>query len=232
MRTAHCQRPADWKPSIDIATRFRYILTMKHGDVTPNWEGLLACIERKGTSKRVHHVELFLDGEIQEAICKKYEFFNGVSSDDPFFAQKRHMAVQRFLGYDYVRCGVEGLDMPLKRVMTEDTAALARKSGRSYIESHEGPITNREEFESYPWPDPDAAITRSIEWYHENLPDDMCIIGSGGFAHFAELLSWLMGYETLCISLFEQRDLVEDISKRLVDRYEETLKRFLQIDRV
>ena len=30
----------------------------------------------------------------------------------------------------------------------------------------------------------------------------------GGFAHFAELLTWLMGYETLCIALFEQRDLL------------------------
>ncbi len=212
--------------------RFRYIDPMKHGDVTPNWEGLLACIERKGTPERVHHIELFLDSEIQDAICERYDLLDDVDGDDPFFAQKQHLAAQRFLGYDYVRCGVEGVDMPLKHVVTEDTAALARESGRSYIESHKGPITNREEFEKYPWPDTEAASTRSIEWYHENLPDDMCIIASGGFAHFAELLSWLMGYETLCVSLYDQRDLVEDISKRLLDIYEKMLKLILEFDRV
>ena len=57
-------------------------------------------------------------------------------------------------------------------------------------------------------------------------------MGSGGFAHFAEYLSWLMGYETLCVSLFEQRDLVAAISQRLVDLYREFLERLLQFDRV
>ena len=49
---------------------------------------------------------------------------------------------------------------------------------------------------------------RRLEWYEDNLPDDMCVIGSGGFAHFAEYLTWLMGYETLCYALYDQRDLV------------------------
>ena len=47
-----------------------------------------------------------------------------------------------------------------------------------------------------------------LEWFEKNLPEDMCVIGSGGFAHFAEFLNWLMGYETLCYALYDQRDLV------------------------
>lgn len=60
---------------------------------------------------------------------------------------------------------------------------------------------------------------QSIEWHHANLPGDMCIIASGGFAHFAEQLSWLMGYETLCLALYDQRDLVKAIADRLVAIY-------------
>jgi len=60
----------------------------------------------------------------------------------------------------------------------------------------------------------------------------MCIIASGGFAHFAEYLTWLMGYETLCFALFEQRDLVAAISQRLIGIYEAVVKGMLLFDRV
>ncbi len=122
--------------------------------------------------------------------------------------------------------------MPLKRTSVEDTAGLARQGGRSYMEEHRGPITSWEEFETYPWPDPEAASTRSLEWYEANLPEDMCIIGSGGFGHFAEYLAWLMGYETLCYSLYDQRDLVAAISERLVEMYRTVVGRMLEFERV
>ena len=47
-----------------------------------------------------------------------------------------------------------------------------------------------EEFEAYPWPDPAKFTTKQLEWYQENLPNDMCIIG-GLVGAFAEELSWL-----------------------------------------
>jgi len=201
-------------------------------EVTPDWEGLVRCIERKGTPERVHHIELFLDGEVQTAICDRFDLLDGLDSDDPFFEQKRQVRLQRFLGYDYVRCGLEDMDMPLKQTAIEDTAGLQRQGGRSYMEESKGPITNWQEFEAYPWPDPEAASTRSLDWYQANLPEDMCIIGSGGFAHFAEYLTWLMGYETLCYSLYDQRDLVTAISQRLMDMFRRVIVRLLAFDRV
>ncbi|MCK4784078.1 MAG: hypothetical protein KAV87_10030 [Desulfobacteraceae bacterium] len=41
-----------------------------------------------------------------------------------------------------------------------------------------------------------------------------------------------MGYETLCYALFDERELVSAISKRLIEIYEETLIRILQFERV
>ncbi|NIA14049.1 MAG: hypothetical protein GWP08_08205 [Nitrospiraceae bacterium] len=198
----------------------------------PDWEGLVATIMRTGNPSRVHHIELFQDPEVNDAVCERYGVLDGIEQSDPYYAEKYAIAVQSFLGYDFVRCSVTGLDMPLNTTTTEDTAGMARDGGRSYVDEHTGPITNWEEFERYPWPTMATASTRSLEWFEENLPDNMCVMGSGGFAHFAEFIVWLMGYETLCIALFEQRDLVTAISQRLVDLYREFLERLLQFDRV
>lgn len=200
--------------------------------ITPEWKGLVATILRTGTPTRVHFIELFLDREVSDAICERYGVLDGLDPADPYFNEKREVAVQSFLGYDYVRASLTGMDMPLRYATTEDTAILARAGGRSYVDEHRGPITNWEEFEAYPWPDPERACPRSIDWYEAHLPEGMCIIGSGGFAHFAEYLTWLLGYETLCIALCERRDLVEAISRRLIDMYRVFLKRLLAFDRV
>ncbi len=201
-------------------------------DATPNWEGLVRCIERKETPDRVYNIELFLDAEVQTAICEQFGLLDGLDPADSFFQQKRQITIQRFLGYDYVRCSLDPLNMPLKRTTTEDTACLFREGGRTFMELHRGPITNWEEFEAYPWPDPESASTGALEWYEENLPEDMCIIASGQFAHFAEYLTWLMGYETLCFSLYDQRDLVTAISEHLIVLYRVIMKRLLEFDRV
>jgi uroporphyrinogen decarboxylase len=201
-------------------------------NIRPDWEALVRCIERQGTPERVHFIELFLDREVQAAICEEFGLLHGLDPGDPFYAQQALVRLQRFLGYDYVRCGLDRLEMPLKRSAIDDTAELQRESGRSFMEEHQGPITNWQEYEAYPWPDPAAASTRSLEWYQENLPDDMCIIGSGGFAHFAEYLTWLMGYETLCYALYDQRDLVRAISKRLIEMFRVSIQRMLELDRV
>ena len=202
-------------------------------DVQPDWKGLVDCIMRRGTPRRVHHIELFLDVEVNAAIARRYGLWDDLDEQDPYYNLKCYVAIQRFLGYDYVRCGVEGLDMPLKGTLAGDTAPdMPRAGGRDYMEEHKGPITTWEEFEAYPWPDPEKATTRTLEWFEENLPEGMCVIGSGGFGHFAEFLTWLMGYETLCYSLYDQRDLVAAISKRLLEMYRITLRRILAFDRV
>jgi uroporphyrinogen decarboxylase len=200
--------------------------------VKPDWEALVRCIRREETPERVHHIELFLDPEMQMAICERFGLLDGLDPDDDFFLPKQQIRIQRFLGYDYVRCGLENLNVPLKRMIIDDTADLERDSGRSFMEESKGPITNWEEFEAYPWPDPNAAETRMLEWYENNLPDDMCVIGSGGFAHFCEYLTWMMGYESLCYALYDQRNLVAAISERLIDLFRIVIGRMLEFDRV
>ena len=200
--------------------------------VTPDWQGLRDTILRTGGRRRVHFIELFLDPEVSAEICRRYGIVDGLDPADPYYAEKREVAVQSFLGYDFVRCSFTGMEMPLRYLRAEDTAGLPREQGRNFVDEHKGPIANWDEFEQYPWPDPDKASARSLDWYEQNLPGNLCVMGSGGFAHYAEYICWLMGYETLCVALFEQRDLVAAISQRLIEMYRKFLGRLLKYDRV
>ncbi len=200
-------------------------------DVAPDWEAFRACILREGTPARVHVIELFLDVEVQDEIARRYGVLDGLDREAPFLWERRQIALQRFLGYDYVCCGVGGLDMPLNRTTIDDTAELKREAGRAFMDEHTGPITNWDEFEAYPWPDVANIDTRALEWYEKNLPDDMCILARG-VGHFCEHVAWLMGYETLCYALYDRRDLVEAIAKRLLEKDRVVLRRFLEFDRV
>ena len=199
--------------------------------ITPDWESFMRCLKRQGAPKRVHVIELLMDVEVKQALCERFDLLEGIPEDDPHFILKREIALQRFLGYDYVTCGPEGIEFTMKRLTTEDTALIKRAGGRAYMEEHRGPITSWQEFEAYPWPDPNQIGTRSLEWTTRHLPDDMCLLG-GLIGHFIENLSFLMGYETLCYSLYDQRDLVQAISARLIEIDRHVLTRILEFDRV
>ena len=199
--------------------------------VQPDCEGLLACIRREGTPRRVYNVELFIDAEVQSALRARFALAPDLSPGDPFFAEKAHTALMSFLGYDFVRCKADGLDFPHNRAEVDDSAPLARKGGRSFVDEARGPVTSWDEFESYPWPDAKRISARSLEWYERNLPDGMCI-ATGGLGHFCEYIVWLMGYETLCYALTDRRDLVVAIRDKLLEFYRETLSLILSFDRV
>ncbi len=199
--------------------------------IKPDWEEFIQCIARAKMPRRVHNIELFLDEEIKDALCARFDLEDRLRKDDPFFRQKREIVIQRFLGYDYVLCGVENYDLPLNYLNTEDTAGLKRSDGRNYVNEDRGPINTWDEYEAYPWPDPAKMSSTVLEWYQQNLPDDMCIVG-GLYGHFAENIVFLMGYKSLCIALSRKRDLVQAILDRTLEIDHQVVARLLEYDRV
>jgi uroporphyrinogen decarboxylase len=197
----------------------------------PDGEALLSCLRREGTPGRVHLMELFLDDEVKTAIVKRFGLEEGLDRQAPFAREKLEIALQRFLGYDFVRCGLDGVDWTWNRAGVDDTAWARREGGRMFTDEHRGPIGSWEELERYPWPDMSRADTSRLAWLQENLPDDMCI-ASGGAGHFAEHLTWLMGYETLCFALHDDPKLVRAIAARIEELLARQLELYLQYDRV
>lgn len=197
----------------------------------PNWEGLRNAILRKGTPDRVYHIELFQDQEIQDAIAERFALTADLDLNDPHFDKKKFVAVQRFCGFDTVHVSPLDLDWTFHNHLTNDAAA--GDGLRCFRNEHRGPITTWEEFDAYPWPDPSRdECYRDYEWYQENLPEDMCIIAQGNIGHFSEHITWLPGYETFCYMLYEQRDLLDAIARRLEDIFRVVVRRVLQFDRV
>jgi uroporphyrinogen decarboxylase len=199
--------------------------------VQPDIEGLLACLGRKGTPRRVFNAELFLDAEVQAVLVSRFGLDEGIGEADPFAREKKHARLMSFLGYESVRCKPEGIDFPHGMHAVSDSARLKRDGGRRFVDESRGPVTSWDEFEHYPWPDPKRISTKSLEWYEKNLPDGMCMT-TGGMAHFCEYLVWLMGYETLCYALVEARDLVMAIRDKVMAFYREALATILSFPRV
>lgn len=186
-------------------------------DIAPDCEGFLQCLMRRRTPERVHAFELLMDAEVYDAIFTRFGLNTHPDASDPAYGHAKCLAVRRFLGYDFATYCVEGLDFPLNCKTVEDTACLPRKGGRIFVDEHRGPVTSWEEFERYRWPEVDHCSRQGLDWYAAHLPDGMCLAGWGGFGNVCEMLAWLMGYETLCVALCEQRDLVAAIARRLED---------------
>ena len=130
----------------------------------------------------MHFIELFIDAEMKEAICDRFGLLEDLNPGDSQYSLKYEIALKCFLGYDYIRCGAEDVGIRIERMAVQDTAALLRGGGRQFVNQHRGPITSWAEFEAYPWPHPASITTQNLPWYQENPPEDMCIIGSSGFA--------------------------------------------------
>lgn len=67
-----------------------------------NAEGLIRNLRRQGTPDRVYHIELFQDREIENTVDHRYGVTTGLKHDDAHFGKHRSIAMQRFLGYDFV----------------------------------------------------------------------------------------------------------------------------------
>lgn len=200
--------------------------------VKPDYEAFLRCLRREGTPSRVHLAELFLDPEMKWAVVERFGLDEGLDRADPHFAERLEIRIQRHLGYDYVTAKIDNFDWMLKQCTVADTVAdkQRRHGGRQWMEEHCGPITSWEEFEKYPWPDPAQFRTDTIEWYCRNLPEDMCLV-AGSHCVF-EITSWTMGFETLCIALYEQPDLVDAVFERVGSIFHEGIKLLCQFERI
>ena len=197
----------------------------------PDGQGLLDNLRHQGTPRRVYNIELFHDAEIIDAVVERFDLARDVDPNSPDYELRKTIAFNRFCGLDYVRVQLD-LKLTFHRSKAKDTATLQRAGGREFQDAHTGPIMSWEDFEKYPWPDPQSPeAARDLHWYQENLPQDMCLIG-GQTGHFCERLMWLMGYEHFCLALYEQRDLVEAISRKLREFYVACTRRYLECDRV
>ncbi len=183
--------------------------------VQPDFEAFRNNILRKGAPRRVHFAELFLDGEVRNAIAGRYGIGAGLDKGDPFYALRLEIEMQTFLGYDTVRGAVGSSGFPRPTAPAPDTTEIGgqRRAQRNWTDEHKGPVASWEDYEKYPWPDPAKFDCRQLEWYEKNLDPRLGVVV--GCHQIFEQVTWLMGYETLCYQLHDAPALVDAMFERI-----------------
>lgn len=135
------------------------------------------------------------------------------------------------LGYDYVP-----LELPLKLprdnvLVARDTAPLSRGL-RVWQDENRGVIEVREDYDSYPWPDPEEAVDYELmELLCKELPSDMGVVG-GVAGGVLEHVMWLMGSKPFFKALYRDRVLIERMFDTVGELIYEVDKRIVEFERV
>jgi len=136
---------------------------------------------------------------------------------DNFIAFWHHM------GYDFVRLEVS---MAFPR-----PGRGGGIRGRTYAETARGPVGSWEELDTYPWPKAEEVDFFGYDCIVENLPEGMGLIANHAGGIF-EQVSGLMGYETLCLALYDQPGLVEAVADRIGELMVAFYRRILELPRL
>jgi len=214
----------------------------------PDIERFLAAMSGRRVPDRAPLIEYLIDNAVMRPILENMMDRTWVDTSDQmeymggqmdFSAANleivnawldNQIAFWHHLGYDFVRVEVS-LPLPATALVIGDTAAGNQDHNRAWQGLHDGPIKSWEDFETYPWP----TVTEKNFYVHryicDHLPDGMGFLSchaGGVFEH----VSRLIGYENLCLFLYDQPDLVRAVTDRLgrlIERYNDHL---LELDRL
>lgn len=126
---------------------------------------------------------------------------------------RMNISAMSYAGYDYATCHASQLSFT--------TAKREHKQSKSL--SGDSLIYDWESFEKYQWPDMSVQDYSRLEKIKPYLPDGMklLVLGPGGVL---ENVIEIVGYDNLCIMLYEEPELVKEIfdhvGSRLVEYYE------------
>jgi uroporphyrinogen decarboxylase len=132
------------------------------------------------------------------------------------------------MGYDFIRVEVS-LPLPAVSHTVSDTARGNEDHARAWQGLGTGPIQTWDDFQRYPWPaigDDNFYIHRYIA---SHLPDGLGFItchAGGVYEH----VSRLMGFENLCIQLYDQPKLVEAVVDKVGALILEYNRRLLELE--
>lgn len=172
----------------------------------PDFSQLLAVLRREKPDRPVLF-ELFMNWDVYQRFAGRPMTQDG--------RENTRLMVEAFAagGYDYTSTAACAFGFPIKEREHAQTASL----NEGFV------ITDWDSFERYPWPNPDDADYGGLDHVLTYMPDGMklMIMGPGGVL---ENVIALMGYDNLCIALYEEPELVQAVfdavGSRLVRYYE------------
>ncbi|HHY82890.1 MAG TPA: hypothetical protein GX505_09475 [Clostridiales bacterium] len=163
----------------------------------PDFDNILAVLNCE-VPKRHTLFEFFMNDNLYREVTGRTPSYN-----DNLDVLKYHIDAFAACGYDYA---------PVWGKMSFKQAARKKKETISLNEG--SVIYDRETFENYEWPDPSLDDYSYLEQIRSYLPGNMklMIVGPNGLLENAISL---VGYERLCIMIYEDENLVIDIFNKI-----------------
>lgn len=153
---------------------------------------------RRRRPDRVYYFEHGIAGNVKDAIAIRMGIPAANSGGE---AWDRETAIQRALGFEAFRVWLPGGEFD-----------VAGSLGTTWAEEHQGPIQSWDDLERYRWPRAEDVDFSQLDHYEQALPDDM------GLYHTVkvwEVVRELFGFESFCMKMYEQPDLVEEVIRRV-----------------
>lgn len=194
-------------------------MTLLDFSTQPDFDELRDVIHRRGTSSRVHVAELFMDAGAKAHLHDRLSIptsRTGRPAVDEVTNDARLMAT---LGYDLVRVHLP--DSEFRMDVRSSAAGADEGPGTTAlgytVHEHAGPIQNEADLEAYPWPKINSLDASPLDWAQSNLPEGMA--GYDLSMQVFEALSWLLGYETLFTSMYDNPEFINAVLERVGETY-------------
>jgi uroporphyrinogen decarboxylase len=186
----------------------------------PDFERFRKTVMLEGGVDRVPNAELHVDWQIKQAFLGRP--INSVQDDVDFWYQAGYDYIYLRANYEYRMVG-DGLadeehiyvgDMQMSKWSGDETSL----------------INSWEEYEAYPWPDPDTIDYNNLVECAKCLYPGMKIVsGVGGI--FTRV--WrIMGFDPFCYALIDKPDLVEEMFRRVGETQIEVFRRIVEMDEI
>lgn len=178
----------------------------------PDFEGNLLKILRGGKPERATLFELIINGRMTKYLA-------GHDPQEPGMLGRIKQTVDAMTsaGYDYAICHGSEFHFPTMHREQMETLSM---NGCAMI-------TDWESFEKYPWVDADKCDYSHLEKIRTYLPEGMklMVMGPNGVL---ENVTCLVGYDNLCMMLYEEPELLQAVFERvgrgLLRYYENSLE--------
>jgi uroporphyrinogen decarboxylase len=173
---------------------------LRTNPVTLDLPAALANLRRQGCPRRVFSFEHGLEPGIKTGLCERFDLEAGLDPSAADYRLRREIRVYQFLGLEFMRVFPRGIVWPgLPTAMTDIPPAV-------------GPIRSWQDFEAYPWPTLAQVDLADLEWCERHLPDNMA---AWSMTYLFQQVSNLLGFEPLCLLLYEDRELVKAVTARV-----------------
>ncbi len=179
----------------------------------PDFENLLALLRRE-VPNRPTLFEFYFNERIYRRVVP------GPTPTDSEAWQRRFIQTFYRLGYDFATVLLPGFKF---------TDHELRQTKETFSLNEGAVIRNRKEFDAFDWPKPEEVDHGLLSRLSPDIPEGMKLLPYSPDGVLENVIR-LMGFDTLCISLYDQPQLVEDVFEQVGSRLVQYYKKALQYE--